>query len=123
MQPADRSGVSLGDFVNRLHWDGRDYIAVGTASQRDVRFGERLGRVRCRVSDSLTPMPYTFRDGDAALLPAGTPVHAVRGYRVSEALGADFAGERWLFRASGRTTGVPAATQRQPAQAKDRFLG
>lgn len=98
------AGVSLGDFVNRVRWQGRDYVAAGTASPLAVRFGERLGSVRCRVGDSLTPFPYAFQDGDAALLPAGTPVHAVRGFHVSDAVGVDFDGKRWLFRATRRTT-------------------
>jgi hypothetical protein len=86
--------------VNRVHWQGRDYIATTPASASVFEFAGQVGVVRCRVSDSLTPLPYTFRDGDAALLPTGTPLYAVRGFAVREAIGAQSNGTRWLFEAA-----------------------
>jgi hypothetical protein len=91
---------TLVDFVNRVHWQGRDYLAATGAKASGVEFAGQVGVVRCRVADSLTPLPYTFRDGDAALLPTGTRLYAVRGFAVGDAIGAQSDGRRWLFEAS-----------------------
>lgn len=98
------AGAAWGSFVNRVRWQGRDFVASGP-SDHSLDLGRRLGVVRCRVSDSLTPMPYEFRDGDAALLPAGTPLHEVQGYEQREAIGAEWGGRWWLFLAPPATAG------------------
>ena len=74
------------DYVDFVQANGRQYVAdlggarltVGAGGVGAVQF-----LVRCSLSelnDRTHQMPPDPRDGDAASLPAGTPVHAVNGW-------------------------------------------
>lgn len=79
-------GAVAVDYVDFVQANGRQYVAdlggarltVGAADLGAVQF-----LVRCSLSElneRTHQMPPDPRDGDAASLPAGTPVHAVNGW-------------------------------------------
>lgn len=54
-------------------------LGSGRALVRDD-LGSVFATVRFQVSGRIHEFPYHSRDGDAAFLPAGTPVYTVKGY-------------------------------------------
>lgn len=78
----DRTAVI--DWVPFVRVDGRTYLLVGMdreeAAVAAERVGERLGEVRCRIADVVTDPGYRTRDGDAAFLEPGTPLHRLEGF-------------------------------------------
>ena len=63
-----------------------------------------MGRTTANAISQIKPaVDYRSKDGDAAFLPAGTPLYAVRGYPASARLAAPRDGEYVLYEAKGAT--------------------
>ena len=94
-------GVSI-DYVDFVKHDGIDYLAPFTPSGRaltDADLGPELFRVAQRLDGSGLGPEYRPRDGDAAFIPAGTPVFAVRGYASTFRIAAHHDGRLVLYEA------------------------
>ena len=100
----DLPGNGFMDWVNTIRFSGNSYSSKGKRGGGDQLDQSRLGPVLYRVAfhldANLVPGSYRTRDGDAALLPPGTPIHSVVGYSPSERLAAEVDGQIWLFRRS-----------------------
>lgn len=83
-----RSVGALGSvsWVDVVHVRGTTYERVDAprsgASTDEVRIGEQLGTVACRI-DAVQRPGYDLRDGEASTLPVGTPLHAITGVEVA----------------------------------------
>lgn len=105
-------GVSI-EYVDFVQVEGRQYIAgltsVAAPSRADL--GQVVIRVRCsfrQLNDRMqqeTPRP---RDGDAAFLPPGTAVYAIRGWSPRCRLAAEHDGQLQVYLAY--RTGAAVAT-------------
>jgi hypothetical protein len=93
--PTAADAPSLANYLDIVRWDGADYVAYGPADGAVLE--RQIGVVRCKVSGSLTPVPYQFQDGDAAHLAEGTGLYEVQGRRAAEAIAAERAGRLYLF--------------------------
>jgi hypothetical protein len=87
----DQSGRQVGpdeepDWPDLVRFDGRYYYLHD--HDGDVRIGEGVGVVRCRLLGSGTPRGYEPHDGDAAYLEVGTTLHRVVGRPLAEAIAA-----------------------------------
>jgi hypothetical protein len=90
IEPTPGHAVSV-DYVDFVQANGIQYLAADnlglspvTVAAADV--GPVQFRVRCALSElnrQTQQMPPPPRDGDAGLLTAGTPVHAVKGWSPS----------------------------------------
>ena len=115
-------GNGFMDWINFIRFGGISYSSKARRGGGDQveksRLGEVLYRVAFHVDANLVPGSYRPRDGDAAFLPLGTPIHSVDGYPPSERLAAVVDGEVWLFRRSGpaasNATPTPAVVPGQP---------
>jgi hypothetical protein len=82
-KPGEGVAVDYGDFV---HAAGLSYVNDYRLRVNDTDKGALQFRVRCalgHLNDVTHLEPPPARDGDAAYLPAGTPVYAVIGYSTS----------------------------------------
>ncbi|MEY2431804.1 MAG: hypothetical protein QOC92_1529 [Acidimicrobiaceae bacterium] len=107
-------GFASVDYVDFVQSYGRNYITglirVPPIANSDL--GPRVLTVRCSFSElnsrtgHMTPPP---RDGDAAFLPAGTPVYSIRGWSPSCRLAGREHGELHVFLAyrQGGTVATP----------------
>ncbi len=72
------------DYIDYVRLGGTDYHAVGEAA---LAGADRLGRVVGKVETTVSRIPFVphrqERSGDAAYLPAGTILRAVRGFPSS----------------------------------------
>ena len=98
------SGFVTIDYVDFVRYDGRDYISgLDDASRHPVSaslLGRELFRVRCSLAalnDRTGKQPAERRDGDAAFVPAGTPVYTVRGWSPRCRLAARHDGRLYLY--------------------------
>lgn len=96
VEPGRGGAAVMVDYVDFVQAHGRQYVAGLGASDATVSAAtvsaatlsaDEVGPVQFRVRCSLRElnsradqMPPPARDGDAGLLPAGTPVHEVRGW-------------------------------------------
>lgn len=62
--------------------------------------GSQYATVRFTVADHVYELGYQTKDGDAAFLPAGTPIYQVVGYRPSFRLAAPWNGQLTIYEAS-----------------------
>ena len=92
------------DYVDFVRFDGRGYVSgLDDASRHPVpasQLGRELFRVRCslaRLNDRTGKQPAEQRDGDAAFVPAGSPVYAVRGWSPRCRLAARHEGRLYLY--------------------------
>ncbi len=70
-----------------------------------------LTTTQCRLADTVPPPKWTSSDGDAAILPVGTPLRAVVGFDPAFRLGALVDGQAVLYeveRPVGARTGAEA---------------
>lgn len=106
------------DYVDFVQANGRQYVAGLGASDATVsatEVGPVQFRVRCSLRDlnsRTDQMPPPARDGDAGLLPAGTPVHEVTGWSPLCRLAAQRDGVWRVYLAldSSAPTATPAPT-------------
>ncbi len=92
-------GVAV-DYVDFVEANGMQYVVpenlgVAPVPVRAADIGAVQFVVRCALSElnrRTSQMPPPARDGDAAFLPAGTPVHAVNGWSPSCRLAAQHDG-------------------------------
>ncbi len=93
------------DYIDFVRFGGREYIGEWTPARAlpTVLIGQRVGTVSCTISQIKPAVDYRSKDGDAAFLPAGTPLYAVRGYPASARLAAPRDGEYVLYEAKGAT--------------------
>ena len=107
----DLPGNGFMDWINFIRFGGSSYSSKAKRGGGDQVEASRLGsvlyRVAFHVDANLVPGSYRTRDGDAAFLEPGTPIHSVDGYSPSEALAAVVDGEVWLFRRSGPAPSTP----------------
>ena len=88
------------DYVDFVILDGQEYIRGASALARaDV--GERVGVVRCRIEGSGASADYRPVDGDAAFLPPGTPLFAVRARPMTSAIAALRSGRYIIYVVGG----------------------
>jgi hypothetical protein len=99
---ADREQV---DYVDFLRLGGREYSTassfVHTLPARLI--GTRVGTVRCTISQIKPGADYEPVDGDAAFLPRGTAIYAVRGYPVTARVAALVDGKYVAYQPTGVT--------------------
>lgn len=99
-------GVGLGgagtstlfDFVT---FDGIDYVRWSDEPGRELTradLGVEFARVGCSIGEDVRGCSYGM-DAAAAFLPAGTPLHAVRGYATEFRLAAAWRGRLFLYQA------------------------
>ena len=85
-------------WVDFLHAYGQSYsAAAGPGSTDPPALGAVQFVVKCsfaELNNRMGKMPPAFRDGDAAFLPAGTPVYSLTGWSPSCGLAAEHDG-RW----------------------------
>ena len=78
-------GVSV-DYVDFVRWNGIDYqnsfASVGRAIA-ETDLGPEYFRVKQMLSGSGTSAYHQVEDGDAAYVPAGSPVYRVQGYAAT----------------------------------------
>ena len=100
----DLPGNGFMDWVNAINFNGNSYTSKGKrggGNQVEPSYlGPVLYRVAFHLDANLVPGNYRVRDGDAALLPPGTPIHSVVGYSPSERLAAVVDDQIWLFKRS-----------------------
>ena len=98
----DLPGNGFMDWVNSIRFDGISYVSnamrSGGGHFEESQLGTVLYRVAFHVDANFVPGNYRIRDGDATLLPHGTPIYSVKGYPPSEVLAAVVDGEVWRFR-------------------------
>jgi hypothetical protein len=72
------------DWVDFIRFDGITYLASTTQAGNKLTadsLGPKYASIEFMVSGSDSGPDYQSKDGDAAFLPAATPVYIVRGYR------------------------------------------
>ena len=87
------SGVHI-DWINFLQLGGIRYVASTLASGRaatQADVGPVFATVQFKLDGTVHDPYYQTKDGDAAFLDAGTPVHSVKGYVPTFRLVARFA--------------------------------
>lgn len=91
------------DWVPFIQFHGISYIAVQTGAADTLIQADDLGpqfaEVQFMVADNVQDPAYRVKDGDAAFLPAGTPVFRVTGYDPQFRLAATQDGQLMLFEA------------------------
>lgn len=95
-------GGGLVDYADFVRWNGIDYQAsyaqVGRAIT-DADLGPEHFRVKVMLAGSNASPDRQIEDGDAAYVPAGQPVYAVRGYTPAFRLAARHDGRLVLYEA------------------------
>lgn len=96
-------GTAIIDWVDFVRFNGISYLAgypaAGERSLTGADLGEPFATVRFMLSENVRDPEYRIQDGDAAFLPAGTPVYAVKGYRPEFRLAARRDGRIVLYEA------------------------
>lgn len=72
------------DYRDFLRFGGVTYYVADHGVGRPVERGDlgpRFAVVRANAPESDPAQTYRMRDGDAAFVPAGSPVFTVKGYR------------------------------------------
>lgn len=98
--PATRphAEYTIVDFVDFVALGGREYISAGPpATIPTAMLGAPVGSVRCQLDKIKPAVDYHSRNGDAAFLPAGTKLYAVRGYPATFRLAAVTGGSARLY--------------------------
>ncbi|MGU3469742.1 hypothetical protein ACLBWT_01075 [Paenibacillus sp. D51F] len=74
--------MSIPEWVDILRVNGLYYVhdSEASAALPDGRLGPRIGSVKFKMADNACT-DYKMKDGDAAFLPIGTEIHALKGYR------------------------------------------
>jgi hypothetical protein len=90
------------DYVDFIRWGGLDYMAVWGPGRAltDADLGPVQFHVRTMLSAAGQGPEYQPKDGDAAYVPNGTPVYAVRGYATTFRLAARHDGRLVLYELS-----------------------
>jgi hypothetical protein len=89
------------DFVDFIRWNGHEYLSGSSDTGiTEDDLGPVVGTSRCSFSEwnSRTgQMPPAATDGDTGFLPAGTPFHAVAGWRPECRLAAAHSGRLHVY--------------------------
>jgi hypothetical protein len=90
------------DYVDFIRAGGLDYLAVWGPGRplTDADLGAVQFHVRTMLSGARQGPDYQPKDGDAAYVPGGTPVYAVRGYATTFRLAARRDGRLVLYELS-----------------------
>ena len=100
------------DYRDFLRFGGVTYYVADHGVGRPLERGDlgpRFAVVRANAPESDPAHTYRMRDGDAAFVPAGSPVFTVKGYRPSFRLAASHRGRLRLYEADaadGARTGA-----------------
>lgn len=100
------------DYRDFLRFGGVTYYVADHGVGRPLERGDlgpRFAVVRANAPESDPAHTYRMRDGDAAFVPAGSPVFTVKGYRPSFRLAASHRGHLRLYEADaadGARTGA-----------------
>ena len=90
------------DYVDFVKWNGIDYwdphAGVGRAIV-EADLGPEYFRVKQTVAKANRGLGYQIQDGDAAFVPTGEPVYALRGYAPTFRLGARHDGRLVMYEA------------------------
>lgn len=92
--------TTLIDYIDFFTWGGRTYVAAVWSAGRpltDADLGPEQFHVQKELSTSDVGASYRPVDGDAAFLPRGESVYAVRGYKTSFRLAAHREGHPVLY--------------------------
>src|SRR5713226_9254649 len=79
------------DWVNFVRFGGITYLVPSIASGRGLKdsdLGPVYATVNFKLDGNVHDPEYRAKDGDAALLDAGTPVYTVKGYKPTFRLAA-----------------------------------
>jgi hypothetical protein len=82
-------------YLGEPEWHGEEMDGA------DV--GEQIGSVLHPVPRHVTSLPIELEDGTSFLNPVGTPLYAVRGRSVEEAIAAGADGKYYLYLYSGQS--------------------
>ena len=85
------SGMAI-DYVDVLHFAGHNYQATDTTALTQADLGAVVGHVACTLagpSTSYVDPYYRMKDGDAAFVPAGSTIYAVKGVPADRELAAE----------------------------------
>lgn len=80
--PSGSDGADmLVDYVPFVRHGGLQYVGWGSAASPVApdQVGRQVGTVTCRLSDTAYDPDRQAQDGDAAFLPVGAPLHALKG--------------------------------------------
>lgn len=128
-EPADQGNG--GASIDGLQFGGAFYArwtavtthpkGVRPISQADL--GRVVGRIRANRADEPVESGQPFRDLEATFLPAGTPVHAVKGYPTSFRLAAHSDGSLALYEPWSRSAARVGADLLGGIEGKVRRIG
>jgi hypothetical protein len=123
-QPLPGGGSAIIDYVDFLRLYGQEYIS-GEFPATNAKLGPVVARVHCTINDLTRDYKHAvaepLRNGDAAFIPVGAPIHAVNGYSSRCLLAVAVAGKVRFYRAqhevNGHTANLPCALNTPPAGA------
>src|SRR2546427_12142720 len=94
------------DWVNFIQVGSTQYVAGPQAPTvlQESELGPVYAHVKFKVSGNVCDPSYRLKDGDAAFLDAGTPIHQVNGQPPAQQLAARFSGQIVVYRAMTPTT-------------------
>lgn len=126
-QPLPGGGSAIIDYVDFLRFYGQEYIS-GEVPAPNVKLGPVVATVRCTISDLTRDYKHgvaePLRNGDAAFIPVGAPIHAVNGYSSRCLLAVVVAGKVRFYHAqhevNGHTANVPCALNTPPTVANNK---
>jgi len=103
--PGHGVAVDYVDFIqaNGIHYVVAENLGLTPVAAVAADIGDTQFLVRCALSplnEQTHEAPPTPRDGDAAFVPEGTPVHAVKGWPTSCRLAAQHDGKWHLYLAT-----------------------
>ena len=91
------------DWVNFVRFNGITYLEGTIQNGRNLTEGDLgsvFAQVRFKLEENVHDANYHAKDGDAAYLPAGTPVYTVKGYQPTYRLAAHQDGNIVMFEVS-----------------------
>lgn len=111
--PPDGGGSASGEEIAEIIVDWSDFILFGGryyqgapewhGEEMDAAdVGEQIGSVLHPVPRHVTSLPIELEDGTSFINPIGTPLYAVRGRPVEEAIAAGVDGKFYLYLYSGK---------------------
>jgi hypothetical protein len=94
--------VAMIDWVDFVKLNGTTYLAThGNAGRalEQADLGPQVAQVQFKLADNVTDPGYQSKDGDAAFLEPGTPLHTVQDYTSQARLAAVRDGQITLYEA------------------------
>ena len=95
-----RQAVSI-DWVDLVQWNGITYLAAppSAAGSSTPALGAQLGTTTRKLAGNETDPAYHLKNGDAAILEAGTPIFAVSEYRTTFRIAVTTSGKTVIYEA------------------------